>query len=202
METTVRPVSTKDRVLFKCQQCGACCRDVEEKVMLEPYDAYQLGRYLRQFGTVETIEDVYAKYAHPILLSEGYPVFMLNTHGSDAHCVFLQDGRCSVYEARLRVCRVYPFAIKNGSRGRRFEFYQCLDSHADHFQGGSVSVNDWMYENFTKAERTLFDKETQALPELGRLMRQLTQKQQEQFLFRLLYPETLIVSEELFLIAK
>ena len=50
-----------------------------------------------------------------------------------------------------------------------------------------MSVNDWMYENFTKAERTLFDKETQALPELGRLMRQLTQKQQEQFLFRLLY---------------
>lgn len=187
METTVRPVSTKDRVLFKCQLCGACCRDVEEKVMLEPYDAYQLGRYLRQFGTVETIEDVYAKYAHPILLSEGYPVFTLNTHGSDAHCVFLQDGRCSVYEARLRVCRVYPFTIKNGSRGRRFEFYQCLDSHADHFQGGSVSVNDWMYENFTKAERTLFEKETEALPELGRLMRQLTQKQQEQFLFRLLY---------------
>ncbi|MBQ5642588.1 MAG: YkgJ family cysteine cluster protein [Bacteroidaceae bacterium] len=160
---------------------------MEEKVMLEPYDAYQLGRYLRQFGTVETIEDVYAKYAHPILLSEGYPVFTLNTHGSDAHCVFLQDGRCSVYEARLRVCRVYPFTIKNGSRGRRFEFYQCLDSHADHFQGGSVSVNEWMYENFTKAERTLFDKETEALPELGRLMRQLTQKQQEQFLFRLLY---------------
>ena len=94
METTVRPVSTKDRVLFKCQLCGACCRNVEEKVMLEPYDAYQLGRYLRQFGTVETIEDVYAKYAHPILLSEGYPVFTLNTHGSDAHCVFLQDAPC------------------------------------------------------------------------------------------------------------
>ena len=50
-----------------------------------------------------------------------------------------------------------------------------------------MSVNDWMYENFTKTERTLFDKETEALPELGRLMRQLTQKQQEQFLFRLLY---------------
>ena len=79
------------------------------------------------------------------------------------------------------------FTIKNGSWGRRFEFYQCLDSHADHFQGGSVSVNDWMYENFTKAERILFDKETEALPELGRLMRQLTQRQQEQFLFRLLY---------------
>ena len=50
-----------------------------------------------------------------------------------------------------------------------------------------MSVNEWMYENFIKAERTLFDKETEALPELGRLMRQLTQKQQEQFLFRLLY---------------
>lgn len=187
MESNVRPVSTNDKVAFKCQMCGACCRDVEDKIMLEPFDAYQLGRYVRQFGTVETIEDVYAKYAHPILLSEGYPIYTLNTHGSDKHCVFLQDGRCTVYEARLRVCRVYPFAIRNGCRGRRFEFYQCLDSHAEHFQGGSVLVNTWMYENFTKADRALFEKEMAAVPELGRLIRQLSHKQQEGFLFRLLY---------------
>lgn len=187
MEQAMRLVRTKDMIPFHCRECGNCCRHVENLVMLEAYDAYRLGRYLHPLGEVDTIEDVYAKYAHPILLSDGFPAFALNTCGDDQHCTFLQGGRCHIYEGRPSVCRIYPFTVKNGSRGRRFEFYQCLDSHADHFQGGSVLVNDWMYENFTKAERTLFEKETDALPELGRLMRQLTQRQQEQFLFRLLY---------------
>lgn len=120
MEQTVKHVRSKDRVPFHCRTCGACCRHIEDQIMLEAYDAYRLGRYLRDFGVVETIEDVYAKYAHPILLSDGFPVFVLNTEGDDHHCVFLRDGRCSVYDARLRVCRLYPFTVKNGDRGGTF----------------------------------------------------------------------------------
>lgn len=187
MEQTVKEVRSKDRVPFHCRVCGACCRDIEDQVILEAYDAYRLGRYLRDFGVVETIEDVYAKYAHPIMLSDGFPVFVLNAEGDDHHCIFLRDGRCSVYDARLRVCRLYPFTVKNGDRGRRFLYYQCLDRHADHFDGGTVFINDWMYENFSKPERTLFEKETAVLPELGHRVRQLTPKQQEHFLFQMLY---------------
>lgn len=156
--------------------------------MLEAYDAHRLGRHLRDCGVVESIEDVYAKYAHPIMLSDGFPIFVLNTEGADLHCIFLQDGRCSIYEASLRVCRLYPFTVKNGERGRHFLYYQCLDRHASHFEGsGTVFVNDWMYKNFSKPERILFEKETAALPELGRRIRQLTPKQQEHFLFQMLY---------------
>lgn len=188
MEQTVKEIRTKDKIRFHCSACGACCRDVEDKIMLETYDAYRLGKHLRTLGIVETIDDVYTKYAQPMLLSEGFPIFTLNTSGTDHHCVFLVNGRCSIYEARLRVCRVYPFAIRSGERGRSFIYYQCLDRHADHFAGSkTISVNDWMYENFSKSERILFEKEAQALPELGKRIRQLASVQQEQFLFKMLY---------------
>lgn len=187
MEQTVKEVRSKDRVPFHCRACGACCRNIEDQVMLEAYDAYRLGRHLRDRGVVDSIEDVYAKYAHPIMLSDGFPIFVLNVADEDHHCVFLQNGRCSIYEARLRVCRLYPFTVKNGDRGRRFLYYQCLDRHASHFDGGTVFVNDWMYANFSKPERILFEKETAALPELGRRIRQLTPKHQEHFLFQMLY---------------
>lgn len=188
MEQTVKEVRNKDKIAFQCDLCGACCRDVEDKIMLEAYDAYRLGRYLRALGDVENIEDVYEKYASPVLLSEGFPVFTLRACGEDHHCIFLRDGRCSVYDARLRVCRIYPFAVGPGDHGRPFSCYQCMDCHARHFNTSrTVSVNDWMYENFPKPERTLFAKEMDTLPELGKRVRQLSAEQQEHFLFRMLY---------------
>ena len=143
MSNTVNTLSGNTRVPFTCQHCGACCRDVEEKIMLEPYDAYRLGRFLREREDIESIEDVYAKYAHAVMLSDGFPIFVLNTVGKEQCCIFLQDGNCSVYDARLKVCRLYPFTVDFGQRGKRFSYYQCLDKHAAHFRGGMVRINDW-----------------------------------------------------------
>lgn len=187
MEATIRPVRDKDRVTYHCKQCGECCRNVEEKIMLEAYDAYRLGQHLRKARQIESIEDVYEKYAHPILLSNGFPVYTLNTEGNDDHCVFLTHGRCAVYDARLRVCRTYPFTVTPGARGRRFAVYQCFDSHAAHFCDGSVSVKDWMHENFTKTDHTFLEREAEAIVALGALLRQMSEKQQEQSLFQILY---------------
>ena len=187
MEQAMRLVRTKDTLPFHCRECGNCCRHVEDSVMLEAYDAYRLGHYLQPLGKIDTIEDVYAKYAHPSLLSDGFPAFALNTCGDDQHCVFLQNGRCRIYEGRPRVCRIYPFTVTNGQRGKRFLFYQCMDRHASHFSGGHISVKDWMYENFPRVERDLLEKEAATLPKIGRLMRSLTPEQKEHFLFQMLY---------------
>lgn len=188
MNTNVRPVRGKDSVPFHCTCCGACCRDIEDRLMLEPLDAYHLGRHLTAHGTgVQDVDDVYAEYAHPIMLDGLLPIFVLNTKGKDHSCVFLQDDRCTVYDARPRVCRLYPFTVKTGERGKKFECCQCLDQHAGHFNGGRVKVSDWMYQNFSKEVREFVEAEAATLPELGLLLRQLDSKEQEAVLFHLLF---------------
>ena len=182
---SVRP---KDQVAFSCRLCGDCCRHVEDSIMLEPLDAYNMGRCLREQGAgVNNIEDVYGRYAHLSMLHDAYPIFLLNTQGKDQSCVFLKDGRCGVYEGRPRVCRLYPFTVKEGSRGRRFAYYQCIDCHASHFEGGMVNIGDWMYRNFTRDAKDFVEREASILPELGTLLKKLGHNGQRQFLFRLLF---------------
>ena len=181
----VRP---RDEVPFTCQRCGSCCRNVEEQIMLEPLDAYLLGRFMRQRGDeIQSIEDVYSRYSKPMLLDHGFPIFVLKTVGPEHACVFLQDGRCQVYESRPRVCRLYPFSATGGRRGRRFAFYQCLDDHQGHFNGSKVSIKDWMYQNFTKDAREFVEANAAAMTELGQLLRELGPKGQQDCLFQLLY---------------
>ena len=187
-QRAVTPVRTKEQVAFSCRLCGNCCRNVEDTIMLEPLDAYSLACCLRgRSGVVENIEDVYSKYAHPTMLERGYPIFLLNTQGGDHACVFLKDGRCSVYAARPRVCRLYPFTVETGQRGRRFAYYQCLDRHTDHFEGGKVNIGDWMYQNFTREAREFLEAEAAVLPEFRKLLTELGPEGRRHCLLQILY---------------
>ena len=185
-QKAVIPVRPKDQAAFTCRLCGDCCRHVEGSILLEPLDAYNLGRCLCGAG-VDSIEDVYERYTHLSMLNGVYPIFLLNTRGQDQSCVFLADGRCGVYESRPRVCRLYPFTVEPGERGRRFAYYQCLDSHAAHFAGGKVRIRDWMYRSFTRDARDFVETEASIFPELGKLLEKLGQDGRRHFLFRLLY---------------
>ena len=187
-QQVVIPVRPKDQVAFSCRLCGDCCRRVENSIMLEPLDAYNLGRYLLEHGGgVDNIEDVYGQYAHPSMLHDAYPIFLLNTQGEDQSCIFLKDSKCSVYEGRPRVCNLYPFTVKGGDCGHVFLYYQCLDSHVSHFKGSKVKIGDWMFRNFTKDAKAFMEMEASMLPELGKLLGKLGPDGRRQFLFRLLY---------------
>lgn len=187
-QQAITPVRSKDAVTFSCRLCGECCRHVEDRIMLEPLDAYHLSRYLREHGNgVDSIEDVYGQYAHPSMLEDAYPIFLLNTQGEEQSCVFLKDGRCGVYKGRPRVCRLYPFTVETGSRGHRFAYYQCLDCHASHFERGKVNVGDWMYQNFTRDAREFVETEASVLPELGKVLKALGPDGRRKYLFQLLY---------------
>ena len=76
--------------------------------MVESLDAYRLARYLRTKGElIEGIEDFLFRYCDPEpLTEEGFPIYMLKTKAPNGSCIFLMDGRCSVYPARTRTCRV------------------------------------------------------------------------------------------------
>lgn len=136
--------------------------------MLEPLDAYNLGRYLRERGAgVDNIEDVYGQHAHPSLLHDAYPIFLLNTQGEDQSCIFLKEGKCSIYEGRPRVCRLYPFTVKGGDRGRRFMYYQCLDSRASHFGAAKSRLGTGCTAILPKTPKTSWKWRRQCSRSLG-----------------------------------
>ena len=181
---TVRP---KDWVPFRCRLCGNCCRDLRGNLMPEQLDAYRLARFLRERGEVEFMEDFYTKYTYPDMLEGFFPVFLMNTVGPNDSCVFLKDGRCSVYEARPRVCRLYPFTAFPGQRGKAFNFFRCMDSHSAHFSDGKILVKDWMYQNFSREDREFLTAESRNLLELGQLLKAISQDQLKENLFQILY---------------
>lgn len=186
MKAEMKFVSTNACVPFRCQKCAECCRHVDDALMLEPLDIYHLSKYLREQGeTVNGPEDVLERYAHPAML-EGLPIFQINTVGDDHACVFLKDGRCSIYNARPQVCRMYPFGTAPGCRGKDFSFYLCTE-RKHHFGVGSVRVKDWLSENLSKDTKEFYREEYEVLPLLGKKLQAIGEERFRRLLFQLLY---------------
>ncbi|MBP1737655.1 MAG: hypothetical protein H6Q60_1536 [Oscillospiraceae bacterium] len=183
----VRVVRPKDWVTFRCQRCGACCRHVKQKVMLESLDAFRLAKFLKQRGDAVTgMDDVLGQYTESVPLENGYPIFVLQVSGPEDACVFLKDGRCSVYEARPRACRLYPFTVGPGTKGRDFEYLLCTEAPY-HFTDGRVLVNDWMYQNFKREDKEFVKREYDSAREIGRRLRQLGSSQLRRALSPILF---------------
>ena len=184
---TIRAVSLNEKVPFHCQLCGGCCRYVKDSIMLEPLDCYHLARHLRDQGEpVSGIEDVLAQYAHAAWLSDNFPIFLLNTAGPFDVCAFLKKGRCSVYEARPRVCRMYPFSVGPGERGRDFRYLLCKEK-SHHFTDGLVTVRNWLSENFTQEFREALKADFVILPLLNRNIQAMGTEKFQSLLFQFLY---------------
>ena len=185
--TNLRAVALNERIPFHCQLCGRCCRHVKDSIMLEPMDACRLARHLRERGEpVSGTEDVLARYAHAAWLTERFPVFLLNTVGPMDACVFLKNGRCSVYEARPHVCRIYPFSIAPGSRGRDFLYFLCTEK-PHHFSDGMVTVKDWLSQNFTRESRDVLKADYDAIAMIGRNTQAMGAEAFRGLLFQFLY---------------
>lgn len=185
--TDVRAVALSEKVLFHCRLCGGCCRYVKDSIMLEPIDGYRLARYLREQGEpVSGTEDVLANYAHASWLEDRFPIFLLNTVGPMDVCVFLKEGRCSVYEARPHVCRVYPFSVAPGERGRDFRYFLCTEK-PHHFTDGMVTVKNWLSENFVRETKEALKADYDALPILSRNILAMGEEEFQSQLFQFLY---------------
>ena len=175
----VKKLRLKDEVLFRCQRCGACCRNLKNQAMVESLDAYRIAKFLRANGRPDMeVVTVFDEYTDPMILPGDYPIFMVRTVGEDDSCVFLKDGACSIYPARLRVCRLYPFTVDTGERGRDFIWYQCME-RPFHFTGGRVLVKDWAYENFSREDRAFVMREKETLPQIGRLLQSIGEDQKD-----------------------
>lgn len=84
---------------FECTQCGHCCSASPGKVFLSDEEADRIAAFLRLDPDVFRKEHlVTAPYSEASLREK-----------PDHDCIFLVDGKCSIYEVRPEQCRTYPF---------------------------------------------------------------------------------------------
>ncbi len=162
------PVSNRQKIDFKCSSCGACCKNVRDSIVLEPLDAFRMIREYKNNGCGDSADDILWKIADLKELSRGFDVFVLKTVNDSGVCGMLKDNRCTVYSARPRTCRLYPFTADLSADGSIKWFLCAEQSH--HFGKGSVTAREWQRRNLSAEDQEYLREECRVLPELGRLM--------------------------------
>jgi Fe-S-cluster containining protein len=89
---------SSDKRSFKCRQCGTCCR-WSGHVLLTNADITRLA------DAAGLTEDRFIE-RYTVLAGNRRQLSLADQE--DGSCMLLQDGRCSLYEARPAQCRDFP----------------------------------------------------------------------------------------------
>lgn len=95
-----------------CVGCHKCCTHMGSSIILDPYDAYRISKYLKvRFECLiqSTVE---------LNVVDGVILPNIRMAGNEEKCSFLnEDGRCTIHEARPGICRLFPLGryYENGS---------------------------------------------------------------------------------------
>ncbi len=94
----------KDGLRFTCSQCGDCCTGAPGFVWVNKEEIVNLANLVKM--EVDDFEDMYVRKVGIRKSLKEFP---------NGDCVFFDTERrnCSVYEARPRQCRTWPFWDSN-----------------------------------------------------------------------------------------
>ncbi len=168
-----RPLTNREPIRYQCSQCGKCCRNVRDSVMLEALDAFRLLEHLWKTEPKRSARELLEEHAELRLLSRGYSIYVLKTVNNSGVCGFLQDNQCSIYPVRPRTCRLYPFALE--PLGDRMQWHLCLEQ-LHHFQGSHTTAREWERKNLSAEDKAFLKMELELLPKLGDLMKRIPNK--------------------------
>lgn len=142
-----------------CKGCSDCCHFVEDTIILDPYDLYELtkatGRLFTELLAEELIE---LHMVDGVLLPNIKMQNRIDSTGQNnvSGCSFLNsDGRCSIHNHRPGFCRLFPLGriYENGSFSYFLQIHEC-----DHLTGAKIKVKKWLgvpnaaeYEKFVLA---------------------------------------------------
>lgn len=161
-----KQVELSDRVRFRCMRCAACCRHVENSVVIEVKDAFYLAKHL---GI--SVVDFYTTYTNMLTLENtGFPIFFLKTMGKDKSCIFLNGKRCSVQDAKPRTCKMYPFWVAPDDDGETLS-YNFSTERRHHPRGSLVKVKDWMREYLSDEDKEFILEDARSVMQIARPFR-------------------------------
>ncbi|MEG1723784.1 MAG: YkgJ family cysteine cluster protein [Anaerovoracaceae bacterium] len=108
-----------DTFEFECKQCGKCCRERSEPIILTGYDIYNASKYLN----ISTLEFV-AKYTRGYTGENSHlPIVVLKERQYDNTCPMLRGGKCTIQAAKPLVCRLYPLGRLYDSRDGEYKYF-------------------------------------------------------------------------------
>ncbi|NLA39076.1 MAG: YkgJ family cysteine cluster protein [Methanomicrobiales archaeon] len=95
---------------FRCRGCGDCCRCVAKDSNLVIVSPAEVRAIMAATGM--TWDEIAGPYPDFIDAEGGgeYTLAWCIRRTADA-CIFLSDGRCSIYAHRPWICRTYPFML-------------------------------------------------------------------------------------------
>lgn len=86
-------------VRFQCTGCGACCTGSPGFVWVDEEEIEEMAAFLNL-----SLQEFVAKYIRRV-----EDRFSLRELMPNYDCVFLKEKKCTIYEARPRQCRTFPF---------------------------------------------------------------------------------------------
>ena len=119
-------------VKFRCHNTGHCCKDVI--CLPTPFDVLRIVKAtgenpydFLEFVTEEEIEEV--EDDDPTWLEAGGERYMMALRRGKRGCYFLdkKTNRCTIYEHRPILCRLYPFKLRESRTGK----FQGFTLHKD-----------------------------------------------------------------------
>ncbi len=170
----IQPVSNRQQIKFKCTACGACCKNVRDSIVLEPLDAFRIVREYLKNGYAGSADELLDEITDLKELSRGFYVFVLKPVNDSGVCSMLKDNRCTIYPVRPHTCRLYPFTADPCEKERRIRWYLCTEQ-PHHFKNGVVTPREWQRRNISHEDEEYLYEECRVLPELGKLMRNISE---------------------------
>jgi len=143
-----------DKFQFGCEKRGDCCRDRHEHpILLSVYDVFRLRQHLKVSG-----QEFAEKYGRTLLGAHSQlPLMILRNDWTDkrrekSSCVNLKDNKCSVYENRPLVCRLYPVGRALDPDRNSYFMLTKTDGCCPTGCGQEHTIEEWL----TKAEAESF----------------------------------------------
>lgn len=94
-----------------CQGCKQCCTGMGRSVILDPYDVFRL-----QQGMGRELQQLLAEGSVELNVVDGVILPNLCMTGEEESCSFLNgEGRCSIYNSRPGICRLFPLGRYYGN---------------------------------------------------------------------------------------
>jgi Fe-S-cluster containining protein len=93
----------KEGLRFGCTECGECCTGSPGYVWITEKEAEEMAQFL---GI--PLDEFAKKYTRKV-----GDRFSLKEHPKNYDCVFLKEKRCTLYSARPKQCRTFPWWQEN-----------------------------------------------------------------------------------------
>ena len=119
-----------------CKGCSACCQNMGESIVLDPFDIYRLTKGLN-LSFEALLEDKIE-----LNVFDGMILPNLKMAGENVSCAFLnEDGRCSIHHIRPGICRLFPLGrfYEKGGFQYFLQIHECKNENRT-----KVKVKKWI----------------------------------------------------------